>query len=341
MDDAPRIIARDDTGKWGATQNNSETYKLSSNGYVTAGSFHQTTLLHLRRPDDVSADRLYGDPKLAMDLLLRTGLFKRPIGGEKVQVTSLGAPSSRTVHRDAWGRPWSVWVWPLPYANAKFVLTALAVPDGYVALGRYASAVEEHDQTINLLALTDFAYVNYDGTFAQWRDFLRHPDLLPAAMRDTHLQIDYGKRFQYDARRLHVAYGSDLQAIQPDSMLTLGFAFYRDGDKIAWDVAELWASAKGTDDNYVMVVRNHEAPAELDDDARDNWDRVLHRRHPFDGLARNDDDVSKATGVVGPAAESAPKLLYTATVALEGAHGQDEMNTRLGLLLKGTRVDEK
>lgn len=338
MGDFPNLIVRDNTGKWHLADEQSSEFKLTGNGYVNVGTLGKNLLFHLRRPDELGADALYADPKVPMDLLLRTGFAKRNVGGQEVQITSFGEPTGRSTRTDAWGRRWDVWEFPLPYANALLEVAALPVPDGYVGIARYGEAFAAHDQRINVLALTDFTYVNYDGSFAQWRDFLRHADLLPTALKNTRLDVDYGKRFSYASHRLRLDYTPTLQAIQPDSMLTLGFAFYPDQGKVVWDVADVWASARATDGNYLTVVRTTPPPAELGDDKRDEWDRVMHRRHPYDGAAHTDNDVTKATGVVGLGPDAKPQVLHTATIAIEGTHSQPEMDNRLGLLLKGLQA---
>ena len=340
MRDFPKIVARDGSGKWGIAGEEKEDYRLGANGYVTVGSYGKNFLFHLRRPDDVPAARLYGDAAVPMDLLLRAGFLKRQVANQNIQVTSLGQPRSAVRHIDAWGRGWRLWEWPLPYANAVLVVAALPVPDGYVGIARYAAASQAYDQLINTRALADFTYANYDGTLAQWQEFLRDPSLLPAALRDTRLRVDYGRRFEYASPRMHLAFGPELQAIQPDSVLTLGMAFYRDRGKVVWDVAELWLSAKATDNNFVMAVREQEPPGELGDDWRNSWERVLQRRHRYDGVPRSDEDATKITGVVGPAPAAQPKVLYTATYATEGSQPQEAMAAKLGLLTQGLRVLE-
>ncbi|HET6434998.1 MAG TPA: serine protease [Xanthomonadaceae bacterium] len=340
MGDFPKIVVRDDGGKWGIAGEQKDDYRLGANGYVTLGSYGNNMLFHLRRPDDVPAARLYADPAVPMDLLLKTGFAKRQVANQAIQVTSLGQPRASSRHTDAWGRGWRLWEWPLPYANAVLVVAALPVPDGYVGIARYAPALQAHDQAINLRALTDFTYANYDGTLAQWQDFLRDPALLPEALADTRIRAEFGKRFEYASPRMRLAFGPDLQAIGPDSILTLGFAFYRDGGKVVWDVAELWLSARSTENNFVMVVREQEPPAELGDDWRNDWERVLHRRHRYDGVSRHDNDATKVTGVVGPDAAAAPKVLYSATVAAEGSQPQEAMAAKLALLVAGLRVLE-
>src|SRR3546814_2425366 len=62
---------------------------------------------------------------------------------------------------------------------ARLVVLALTVPNGYVGVVRSGTSVQAYDQLINAKVLTDFIYVNYDGTLAQWRDYLQHPALHP------------------------------------------------------------------------------------------------------------------------------------------------------------------
>jgi len=340
MADFPYVIARDDTGTWVLSGKADDDIRLSANGYLTPGSFGKNMLMHLRKPDDVTAAQLFGDPSVPMGLLLKTGFVKRPVGSQKIAVTSLGAPTMNTTHADRWGRTWQVWEWPLPYANSTLIVLALPVPDGYVAVARYAAAIEEHDQLINARALTDFVYVNYDGTLAQWREFLAQPARLPAPLRGVHIDFDYGKRFEYDSGRLEFAFTPELQAIQPESVLTLGFSYFVDQGKPTWDVAEVWLSAKATENNYVMVVRQQAPSPDLDDDRKSFWDKVVSRRHPFDAVPRNEDDTTKISATVGADAKNDQPVAYTASYTAEGARPQDEMHGKLSLLLKTLRVSE-
>lgn len=340
MGDFPRVIGRNSNGIWVLAGDAQNDIRLSSNGYVTPGAFGKNMLFHLRRPDDVAADKLYHDPSVPMDLLLKSGFLKREVGSDKIAVTSLGKPDPATAHVDAWGRRWQVWEWPLPYANARVIMLALPVPDGYVGVLRYAISMQEHDQLINANALTDFMYVNYDGTLAQWKEFLRYTDLMPPVLKDIRIDFEYGHRFHYASKRLEYGFTPELQAIQPDSMLTLGFAFYADRGKVTWDVAEMWISAKATDDDNVMLVRNVAPSPDLDDDFRNDWDKKLRRKHPNDAVARSNNDATKITTVVGPAADAAPGVLYTAQYSAEGDVTQEAMKAKLDLLLKDLRITE-
>jgi serine protease Do len=191
MGDFPQVIVRDASGQWQLTGKEEDDVKLSGNGYLTPGSFNKNVLFHLRKPDDVTADALYGDPAVPMDLILKTGFIKRPIADQSIVVTSLGKPISISVHVDKWGRRWQQWEWPLPFQNVILAIMALPVPDGNVGIGRYTYAAGQHDQLANLKAMTDLVYANYDGTLAQWQAFLEHDALLPDAFKRIHVDFDY------------------------------------------------------------------------------------------------------------------------------------------------------
>ncbi len=340
MGDFPKVIARNSNGTWVLSGKEENDLRLSANGYLTPGAFGSSMLFHLRRPDDVPADKLYTDPSVPMDLLLKSAFIKRPVGSESITVTSLGKPTLETAHVDAWGRRWQVWEWPIPYANARLVVLALPVPDGYVGVARSATSMQEHDQLINARALTDFIYVNYDGTLAQWRDYLKYKPLHPAALSGIRIDFDYGKRFDYASSRMELSITPEVQTIQADSVLTLGFAFSRDAGKVTWDVAELWLSAKNDDRSYIMAARSQQPAPSMDDDDKNEWDKILNRRHPYNAISRDGEDRSKITGVVGPPAADKPTILYSAHYVEEGKQEPGAMKAKLDLLMKGIRIKE-
>jgi hypothetical protein len=51
--------------------------------------------------------------------------------------------------------------------------------------------------------------------------------------------------------------------------------------------------------------------------------------------------MTKITAVVGAPATASPATLYTATDTSEGAHPQDAMQAKLGLLLKDLHLTEQ
>jgi serine protease Do len=140
---------------------------------------------------------------------------------------------------------------------------------------------------------------------------------------------------------VHFAFDPTLQPIQPDSVLTLGFAYFADHGRYVWDVAEIWLSAKNTDHDYLLLARDHAPPAQLGDGYQSDWDKQLNRRHPYDAVGGNDKDATKISTIAGPSADANPGVLYEASYTMEGTHAQDAMKSKIDLLLKNLEVTEK
>src|SRR3546814_2696821 len=112
---------------------------------------------------------------------------------------------------------------------------------------------------------------------------------------------------------MDVATTPAIQAIGADSVLTLGFAFFRDGGEVTVDVAELWMSAKANDPNYIMAVRAEVPAPSMDDEDRNEWDRILNRRHPYNATPRDGDDRTRISGIVGAPAADDPREIGRAS----------------------------
>ena len=59
MGDFPLVIGRGSDGNWILAGQAKDNVRLSANGYLTPGAFGNNGLFHLRKPDDVTADKLY------------------------------------------------------------------------------------------------------------------------------------------------------------------------------------------------------------------------------------------------------------------------------------------
>lgn len=340
----PSLIQRNGDGRWALSPQQPSRSDLGNNGYLQFAQVAHQALFHLRRPDGVPADHFYADPKVAMDLLLKGSPLQRPVGPDRVRVTSLGEPAQTSVFVDNYQRRWQVRVWPMAYMNMELIAFMLPVPDGYVAMVRMANAGEgAHESTSDLQALTDFVYLSYGGTLAQWKDYLHQRDLLPGALRDMQVEFDYGKSFRMRSNRFAVAFDPRLEKIGPTSELTLAFSYFRDHDKVAWDVGSALVKADINDDQVVRINRRAKPAAELDADYQSNWRQMLHGEHPTDGVVFSEDDVSYINRVANPPAAHAsePSVLYTALYGDKGTQPQAAMQQKIALLLSGVQVNER
>jgi hypothetical protein len=296
----------------------------------------------VRKPDNVSSAAFHHGPKGVMDMLLKTGFLKRGIGPEKILVTSLGQPGKTGDWSDRWGRHWQTWNWPVPYANGYISLFALPTPDGYAVLMRIEPAASRHDTAINMRALTDFVSLPYDGTLAQWKDYLADTELLPDGFKSIRVGFDYDKDFHYASDRLAFSFTPKLQEIHAGSMLTLGMTFFPEADgKVVWDVGQVWLAQDDHDHHWLSLLRRQAPPAELADSYHSSWKKVLERRHPYDAKAYSANDVTKINAAVPPPNGGKASVLYTAYIDQPGTQSQTEMKQKLDLLLNHVKVKEQ
>ena len=341
LESFPRLIVRNSNGDWGLAAKLGPRTPLSDNGYVAMGLAGHTVLFHLRKPDSVSAKQLYDDPQMLIGQLLKAGFLYRPVGSERVRVTALGKPQQDTVHTDAWQRRWQVRVWALPFANGMIVTLSLPVPDGYVTLMQTAPPVAAHDHLLDMRALTDFVQVSYDGTLAQWHDYLAQTALLPAAMHDIRIDADYGRSFSYASPRLDFSYAAALQPITPNSTLTLGFGYFRDHGKVVWDVGDVRVKADAGDPYRVNVERHVQPPAELDDAFKNEWRKLAQQQHPFDGVAYGVDGEMRVAKAMPLVAGASPDVRYTAFYGVAGSTPPAKAQAGLDALMKDVHVKER
>jgi serine protease Do len=337
----PALITRSSSGEWGLSAKPAQKISLSNNGYVVPGIVGHNLMFHLRKPDDLPASELYGKPAVLMQQLAKVGFLQREVGTEKVKITSLGQPTSDTIHTDDWQRHWQVRVWPMPYMNLRVITFSLPVPDGYVTMLRFAPPGHEYDSMADLNALTDFVCVAYDGTLAQWKDYLKNTALLPAAFKDIKIDFDYGHRFSYSSKRLAFSFTPELQKIEQNSELTLGFSFFDDHGKIVSDVGNVRLAANDTDPDRINIQRHVAPSADLDDEYKSEWNKLVHQLHPYDGIAQSSNDQMDIMAVADAPGGAAPSVLYSALYSVEGNQPQAAMKAKLELFMKNLRVNER
>lgn len=340
LDSFPEIIVRNHSGEWAPAVKRGPKTTLSDNGYVSIGMLGHNLLFHLRKPDNVSAAQLYSDPAQWINQVAKVGIFKRKVGTENVNITAFGKPSQDTLYTDKWQRHWQVRVWPLPFGNALVVTCSLPVPDGYVTLLQFAPAGDLYEHLADMQAVTDFVRVAYDGTLAQWKDYLQIKALLPAAFSDIHIDADYDHRFSYASKRLSFAFTPALQKITPNSVLTLGFGYLGDGAQHTWGVGDVRVRADAALPDRINIERHVLPSSELDDSFKSEWTKIAQRQHPFEDVPYQVNDRLRVASVVGPPAAASPKLLYTAFYGAAGTHSPAEMSAGLALLLKDLHVRE-
>jgi len=340
LSEFPALMVRDSSGEWTSSVKRGPRTALPGNGYVDAGIANGVVLFHLRKPDDVGSRQLYSEPGRLMDTLLKLGFLNRQVGSEKVKITSLGKPVLDTREVDAWHRLWQVRMWAVPDQNGMVITYSLPVPDGYVTMMQLGSGGHQYMNLADMRVLADFIEVDYDGTLAQWKDYLQDTMLLPTMFKDIHVDFEYGHRFRYASKRIRFDFTPTLQKITPNSVLTLGFLNVVDRDGIVMDVVDVRVREDANERNWINIQRRVSPSDDPDDDYKSSWRRLVEQKHPYDGVAVSDGDITRISTVAKPPAGAAAAALYSAFYAIEGNHPQAFMKARLDLLMQNLKVIE-
>lgn len=340
LNTVPALVARNGNGEWGLMLHQGAKVPLEANGYLASGTAGHGVMLHFRRPDTMSASQLYAGPGALASQLVKLGPLKRTIGTEQVCITNLGKPTTSTTHTDAWQRHWQVYVWPLAFGNVNLIVFALPVPDGYAIMMRPATASATYDNLSDMRVVTDFVSVAYEGSLAQWKEFVRNGSLLPAALKDVRIGVDDPKRFSYTSSRLQFAITPELQKIGPDNQLTLGLGFLPEHGKVVWDVNDVRVKVNAQDPDRINIQRNIAPPADLDDDYKSEWNKIVQRERPFDAVAYGANGETRIARAAGESSGHTPDVLYTAFYGVSGTQTQDTMKPKLDLLLKDIQIKE-
>lgn len=342
--DVPALIMRGSDGDWGRSSASYQTYLLDANGKVRVTHAAMNRLVHLTRPDTTDAATFYRDPKTRMDLLMRSGTFMRNVAGENIKITSLGQPPITATHVDRWQRSWRVSIWPVPYLNAYVAAYELPLPDGTAMLMRPIPAADLHDARQDLDELTNFMYVTYTGTLAQWKTFLADASLSPPALRAIDLSFEYGKQFHYRSARVGLDYPSSLQPVAPDNLLWLGFRYFLDHGKPVWDVGSfsVWKTP-AADDHDIVTVQRHIAPPEgLNENLTSRWSKVVGHEAPYDGHVFPEEGRTGIMAAHEPAPGAGqPQVRFVGYLGINGSHPQDAMQPKFDALLQGIKPAER
>ncbi len=341
----PYLIVRGSDGSWDAlTPRETKEIELENNGLVTAGLAGHSLLLYVQKPDDIPLATFYGDSKVFMDTLLKALGITRPVGVDKVRVTSYGKARDESSFTDGYGRKWLVRTWVQEYSDEKVVTFSLPVPGGCVTMMRADQTGRVNGHIMDLKALTNFVYVSYYGSLKQWREFLAMKELLPDVFSTIDIAFDYGRELSYRSRRVAFSVGQRNMAVTENSDLKLSFGFFPEGERTVWDVEEITVGEDKNSAAAFSLTRNTRPPAELGDKYQSEWEKLVSRKMPYNRTSFLKDKASVIAAVfTGNVAEEkleAASLLYHVGCTKEGTVGQKEMETALDGFLKSVTVFE-
>ena len=100
----PNLIAEKEDGNWSCFEAGKiNSSQLGENGTLRYADVSRYTFFVLKKPGNVSLKKLYADPKLFMDLILKGATLNREISGNPTRVISLGVPGEHYAKTDVYG----------------------------------------------------------------------------------------------------------------------------------------------------------------------------------------------------------------------------------------------
>jgi serine protease Do len=297
-------------------------------------------LFRLQYPGSAADEHHYHDSQEFMDLLLRAVNVPRVVGTQPVRITSLGAAQRESVVRDHFGRPWQLRIWSLGYSDAYVVVLALPTPDGYVGLMTVSASTFLDGVVEGIRFVSDYLYLTYTGSLAQWRAFLDRRELRPAVFDHIRLQYDPDKGLRFDSPRLQLD-SSGVVTVGAHSSLDLQMAYMLDQGKLVWDVGAVVVREDRDKNTYLGAYRQSKPADDAGRERRERWEHMSHRDGDFTGTAQHDDRLKSfwiRTVAQGTSAASGSETrpLYELVYSIEGSvlpHQMEDIQARLPKVL--------
>lgn len=340
----PFLVMEAENKEWDAQIPGGATdIRLDGDYFLHMGYIAGVTIMKLHHREDSAVARLFSDSRAYMDLLLQGLNFKRPVGPEQVTITSLGVAEDESEHVDSWGRKWQLRSWGLPSEDLRVHSLSLPLPDGCAIIMAVAPAGQSLANQRGLRTLSDFVYVSYFGSLAQWREFLSLEKWLPETFSNVAVDYEYAKHLRIRTRRFEFDTPIDLFPVTTDTKLLITPVFLLDGSQPRWDVAGFNLRPRTDLRMHLTAVRRAHPPESLGIAWQTEWTQMVNREAPYDGRVRAREFGSAIHGLV-PARDhedSDTGLFYQLSLSVDTSRTEAEMRAQLQLAIDGFEVLER
>lgn len=286
----PYTLCLNEKNKWGCySPNKTSDLKLDKNGVITAGGMLGIVMTKLKKPDDVTVQEYIENPKLLMDTLAKVFVLTRPVGTEKITITSFGEPVKKSTYKDAFGRNWIISVYLLPFIDAAILNMSLPLPDGiYTMTGIAETHHIWNGYNYDMSFMADNVVTGYSGTCQEFQEYLAIPeDIYPRhdVLKDAAI-ITKDNETKFVTSSFEFSIPKSVVDIDQKSDIELGIALRPDKEKGLTSIIAMAAveAQKNTNDNSVFIYSKQFKPHEdSDSDIIDNYERVRSKTIPYDG----------------------------------------------------------
>jgi serine protease Do len=348
----PQIFLQDSTtGSWFETDPELSSSDIGNNGSVSTAEIYKDAgiwLIRLDAPSDIDVRRLWDDPKLTMDTLLRGINLTRKVtdSDQGSRIVSYGAPLQSLSFADGWGRTWQLNAYGLEYSDNVVITCATPTPRGLSMLYVVDGSWQKDSWLYDLKKIADFVNVSYSGTLGQWDAFLGQPDFRFAAMKDVSVSWKEHGSVIVDSHAFTSTIADGLVGITRDSTLFLYCdVFLRKGAPVS-DIRELLLASGNSDGSYYSFYRWSRPTGSLPKAMKDDWQKyILDRGHPYEAAVYTDSGQTNI-GSLHPAFLSGGKpaikgdFAYTLFVSKDGPATDQQMAQYMQDFAGGVKIKE-
>lgn len=286
----PYTICLNEKNKWGCySPSETSELKLDKNSKITAGGMLGLVMTKLKKPDDISVEEYIKNPKLLIDTLAKVFVLSRPVGSEKINITSFGQPSYTSTHTDTFGRTWLISAFTIPFADYALYNFSLPLPDGIYSMTGIAPTHHIFcGFNFDMEFLSDFVLTGYSSTYREMQEYLN----IPEEVYPRHKVLENASLLQTENETIlktdffSLTFPKEVINIDEKSEINLGISVRPDNQKGLTSVISLCSveAQKNTNDNtlilYSKQFKPHEDSAE---ETFDGYNKICSKTIPYDG----------------------------------------------------------
>ncbi len=179
--------------KWDVRKIYLEKIPISASQNVFRGKgFVSDMQVIVEKPETLTLKEFIDSPDIVMENLLKGISITRPVGQEKIPITSFGKPETSSVVEDQMGRKWISSVWNLPYSDYFLHSSCLPYPkgvicnidskgNGYRKYGYFNGVYDSYDEIV----------VGYSGEINDWVEYFSlEKKYLPKLFQNSQVRLD-------------------------------------------------------------------------------------------------------------------------------------------------------
>ena len=339
-----QVLFKDkDDRNWYYSDLKKETSALEGNGSIRYTRINTTMYIDIEKPDDISSEELYSNPKLIMDLILKGMNLPRRFANQNIRVLSFGKPFQQDRYQDTYGRNWFIQQWTIEYSDEVALMLFTPTPDGVVCLLKFARYGQRDIWLVDLKRILDLVYIPYYGTLEEWSEFLKLKKYLYGSLLNLDIKYKDNESVNLNIDDLELNFDENLIEIEKKSKLGLLYDFYPDEGKIVWGLREVYFK-ENEKDNYFLLYRHIKPHNDLPDSYKKSWENIVQKGHPYNGVPYLKDGRTNIGQIYseGKKANNSPAIknqfAFSLYIGKEGSIKKENMTDHLNELAEGVQI---